>query len=69
MGYEQWVLNNVGYVMNMRWLISKWHGVGMRWNAIIMVQDGWAGMVFNMKYVNEEFGYAGWHESLVHDNG
>jgi len=52
MGYEQWVLNNVGYVMNMRWLISKWHGVGMRWNAIIMVQDGWAGMVFNMKYVN-----------------
>jgi len=33
----------------MRWLVSKWHGIGMRWNVIFMVRDGWAGMVFYMK--------------------
>jgi len=40
--------NNVIYVMNMRWLVSKWHGIGMRWNAIFMVRDGWARMEFYM---------------------
>jgi len=34
----------------MRWLVSKWHGIGMRWNVIFMVRDGWAGMGFYIKF-------------------
>jgi len=42
------------HVFSMKWLISKWHGIDMKYNSIFMVWEGWVG-------VDSTFGYEwGW---------
>jgi len=44
--YELWMmsLDKSWHVISIKWLVSKWHGIGMRWNSIFMDWEWWVGM-------------------------
>jgi len=54
--YELWMMNldKSRHVISMKWLILKWHGIGMRWNSIFVNWQEGVGMNFTCE-MNEDW--------------
>jgi len=37
-------LDKSWHAISMKWLVSKWHDIGMKYNSIFMDWEGWVGM-------------------------